>query len=121
MPKNSFFLILSLKVAAGAFFILLEGSLGYKATDADFYHTIAQGVIIDSNVWGNFLKRLNQLGLYSRQNISLLIFMSSCIIVPWLFVKIITTYTKVIATADWYALITLLLYPTLLVFSTDIY
>ena len=80
-----FFVVLIAKVAL---YISLKNklhNLGYTGGDADYYDLYANGEEFDpSSTWPILLRWLNELGLYSRELLSFIIFSTTCLFIPYL-------------------------------------
>jgi hypothetical protein len=91
-------------------------------SDANYYNSYAEGYInVAVNSWPVILRYLNNLGLYSRELISYLLFFLDIIIIPLMTVKISGLKIKDNQKYYFYALLICLMYPTLLFYSTDVY
>lgn len=96
-------------------------SLG-GGSDANYYNAYALGHIdLAVNIWPVMLRYLNDLGLYSREIISFLLFMINLIIIPVLVSKLASINTKDYQKYYLYIYFICSIYPTLYFFSLDIY
>ena len=99
----------------------LELSFG-GGSDANYYHSYAEGYTNSAvNSWPIILRYLNNIGLYSRDLISYLLFFLNIIVIPLMTVKISGITLKGNQKYYFYALLICLMYPTLLFYSTDVY
>lgn len=119
--KYIFAICILLKILAYSYYIDSGWRVWASASDADYYDKIAKGTVSVNNYWGNFLLFLNINGLYSRSLLTHVIFLCNCLVIPYVFVKIYTLPNRVISKEDWRVLLLLALYPTLNVFSLDIF
>lgn len=119
--KYTFATVILLKIIAYVCFVHAGWQAWSSVPDADFYDDIARGYVNANNFWGNFLLFLNTNGFYSRSTLTHVIFFCSCILVPWLFSQILIKSDREISKNDWRILILLALYPTLNIFSLDIF
>lgn len=110
-----------LKIVAYTLFVAVGGVFWTATSDANFYDAIANGGVMVKNPWGNLLAVLNSWGLYSRPNLSHIIFGLNCVFIPWLLFKICMLPGRTQSAVVWYVLLLVTLYPTLSFFSTDIY
>lgn len=118
--KKLFFGLLAAKLLAFAVYAGLGFPAIYSVSDANLFDAIANGMV-DKNLWGQFLKKLNDLGLYSRHGITTVIFLMNCFLLPWLLLKVIADEAGNITSVDWLALVCISAYPTLTFYSLDIY
>ncbi len=96
-------------------------SLG-GGSDANYYHSYALGYIdIAVNIWPILLRKLHDVGLYSRELVSYFLFFLSIIIIPILTCRLSELSFKRQQKYYLYLLLICLLYPTLYFFSFDIY
>lgn len=91
-----------------------------EATDANLYDSMARGEYVWPHPWGDFLKNLNSLGLYSRSSMAAIIFFMHCTLVPWLLAHICFGKQRLNA-VNWYMLSFMVAYPTMFIFSTDVF
>lgn len=126
--SNSFLLlcILSLVVFKVLIYLLIQhGFLGISlggGNDADYYDSYAEGYInVAVNVWPVILRRLNDLGLYSREIISNLLFFLNLAIIPTITAKLSGLTFKENQKYYFYLFLVCLFYPTLYFFTFDIY
>lgn len=120
VARNVFFILTFSKVLA--FFVITKIGFWFfwEAKDANLYDTMARGIYVWPHPWGDFLKILNSYGLYSRTAIATIIFLMHCSLVPWLIAKICFGNYRMNA-VNWYMLVFIGLYPTMIIFSTDIF
>lgn len=96
-------------------------SLG-GGSDANYYHAYALGQIdIAVNAWPVYLRKLHDVGLYSRQLLSYFLFFLSIIVIPMLTCRLSELSFKRQQKYYLYLLLVCLIYPTLYFFSFDIY
>lgn len=96
-------------------------SLG-GGSDANYYNSYAVGnVDFATTIWPEILRWFNDLGLYNRDIVSLLLFFGAVFIIPYLTVKM-TDLRGVKEQKHRLGLFFIItIYPTLLFYSTDIY
>ncbi|RZK14632.1 MAG: hypothetical protein EOO43_16090 [Flavobacterium sp.] len=91
--------------------------------DADYYNNYALGYEnFAVNIWPVILRYLNDMGLYSRDGVSLVLKFLGFIAIPFLVAKL--TYIRnspYYARTFWGAVVVMSAYPTLIYFATDIY
>lgn len=111
------------KVAFFFVFISNPTVLFSGGSDADFYNAYALGEdSITSSVWPDWLRSLNQVGLYSRTNVSIFLMLLGVLIIPILcgrlaLVKEYNYRTKIVMGVA----IAISMYPTLFYYTLDIY
>jgi len=110
--KYFFYFILLIKFFL---FLILIYIINFGGADANTYNEMAYHD--GSYYWGHFLYILNQYGVYDRTFLKFSLFVISSIAVPFLIAKITTKNTNIF----WLIVILSSLYPTLLIFSSDIY
>ena len=124
--KNLFFLIFLLFFLKIIFFILIRNnllsiSLG-GGSDADYYHDYALGYAnLAVNFWPIILRFLNDLGFYSRENISYFLLSLNLFFIPALTARISGLSFKYNQKYYLYILLLCLIYPTLYFYTFDIY
>ena len=122
--KLVFFTVFSVKLAA---YIFLSGEVGLVGggNDADYYHNYAIGQnTVAVNGWPVLLNYLAQVGLYSREGVSIALFILSSIFIPLLFSRIVVRQIQIgwlSSKVFWNSLLLIILYPTLLFYSFDVY
>lgn len=113
--------VILLKIIAYVYFVHAGWQAWSSVSDADFYDSVAKGYVNANNYWGNFLIFLNTNGFYSRSTLTHVIFLCNCMLIPWLFSQIHIKSNREISKNDRRILILLALYPTLNIFSLDIF
>ncbi|PUA27595.1 MAG: hypothetical protein B0W54_13615 [Cellvibrio sp. 79] len=118
------FLLLCLLKVALLFVIFMTGNNFFGGgNDADYYNNYALGYEnFAVNIWPVILRHLNEMGLYSRDGISLILKFLGFIAIPFLVAKL--TYVKnspYHKRTFWGAVVVMSAYPTLIYFATDIY
>lgn len=121
VAKRFFFTATLIKIAGYLIFVYSGIHFFGAVTDANLYDAIARGIVIQDHPWGGVLKSMNDHGLYSRKYISATIFMLNCAVVPWLILKICVPSGYPELAADWWLLLTVALYPSMMVYSTDVF
>ena len=123
--KLVFFTILAVKLAAYFFLTGKTGLVVGGGNDADYYHAYALGHTTSAvNGWPVLLNYLAQAGLYSRQGVSIALFIMSSIFIPFLFSRIVVRQIRIgwlSSKVFWNSLLLIILYPTLFFYSFDIY
>jgi hypothetical protein len=129
MKMNRTVLVASVLLVIGlmkVMFFFAQNKYGFISvggtSDADYYDAIAFGALLNPNPWGQFLKFLNNLGLYDRPNIAFAFALTNVVLVPWSFYKIIAI-GKLGANSlvNLAAVVYVSVYPTVLYYTTDIY
>ena len=116
------------------FYILIKSDSQFRiggaesGNDSEYYHAYAIGLVDNAvNIWPVFLRFLNDANLYSREWISILLFLLHlvfAVVFPRLaFIGLQSTNLndKRIKTLRWFFTLLLLLYPTSFLFSLDLY
>ena len=107
------------------YFIISSFGIGYfgGGNDADYYHAYALGEgDVAVNIWPEMLKKLNSVGLYSRELVSYFLMAVSAVVLPVL-LGYIVSFSKRSSLSKYSLLVALCisLYPTVVFFSLDIY
>lgn len=117
------FLIFFLKVLF--FFLIKNQFLGISfggGDDSDYYNAYALGYLdVAVNIWPVILKFFNDLGFYSRDGISYLFLFLNLFIIPILLAKLSGLNFKKDQKYYFYIFLLCLIYPTLFLFTFDIY
>lgn len=97
--------------------------IGFGAgSDANYYHAYAVGnVDVAVNIWPEILRYFNEMGLYSRNYISYILFFLNLIIIPLLSAKISGINFRENQKTYLYLILICTLYPTLFFYSLDVY
>ena len=118
------FSTLFLKILMYMYFKLLGQGLGLGGgSDADYYHAYAIGITdVAVNFWPVILRFLNELSLYDRDGVAIITFILTLTLIPLLLYKIILqknfpSRKKLFL----YVYFVFSLYPTLYLFTLDIY
>lgn len=118
-----FALLLLFKVFFFVFVLYAGNQFFGGGNDSNYYHAYAQGADnVAVNIWPVILRWLNDIGLYSREGVSLFLQFLVVLVIPLLvarlaFVKDSPLYGK----AFWMLACIISTYPTLVYLSTDIY
>lgn len=90
--------------------------------DSGYYHSYAIGMIdMAVNIWPVILRYFNEIGLYSREYFSFILFLLNLIIIPLLSVKISGLKFNTNQKYCLYLILICTLYPTLFFYSVDVY
>lgn len=91
--------------------------------DADYYHGYAIGIDEYAvNIWPEILHQLNEFGMYDRRIMKYILFVLSAFFIPILVVKILSKNQPIKdSRMYWNFALMVSLYPTLFLFSIDIY
>lgn len=94
-------------------------------SDGDYYDAFARGEAeVATSLWPLLLRALNQVGLYSREGVSFALFLIGSIAIPWLVGRLVAggiPKGRAVVQGAWLAAILVSLYPTLFLFTLDIY
>lgn len=96
-------------------------SLG-AGSDAVYYHNYAIGnVDYATTIWPVILRQLNDFGVYSKELFSLILFIISILILPYLTIKL-SGLNLIDEQKNFFSLFLIItIYPTLLFYSTDVF
>ena len=93
--------------------------------DADYYDAFARGEAeVATSLWPLLLRTLNEVGLYSREGVSVALFLMGSVAIPWLVGKLVTggiPRGRDVVQGAWLAAILVSLYPALFFYTLDIY
>ena len=99
-----------------------ELSIVGGGNDADYYHRYALGYYdLIVNYWPVILRFLYDNGLYNRQIISLILFLTSFTLLPYLYYKMIKIKGQEIKLVKALSFFLIVFYPTLFYFTLDVY
>ena len=124
-----FIVLLALKILAYIWLSNMQNEFLSLGGDANYYDEFAHGLIADdqaSSIWPLILRKLNDFGLYNRHAISWILFAVESLVVPIIiasslprpqFSALQNCYRKLY----WHIATLVALYPTLFVYSVDIY
>ena len=117
------FVFLVLKVLFFMYLKLLaEGDLFGGGNDADYYHAYALGITDRAvNLWPTILRFLNEIGLYNRDILSLVLFVISITFMPYLYYKIVKGKGDTITPVKSGSVLFILFYPAIFFFTVDVY
>lgn len=124
--KAILFLIVGIFVLKIIFLILAKNSLLNLSfgggSDANYYNSYAEGYInVAVNIWPVILRRLNDMGLYSRDITTYLLIFSNMLVIPVLATRLsglkLNNYQKYY----FYSFLIYLVYPTIYFYSLDIF
>lgn len=117
------FSVCLLKVYAYFFLSFTSHSLFASGNDSNGYHAAAIGEMqVIVNMWPTLLNKLNSIGLYDRQGVSVFLFLLSLIVIPYLFLQNIKEQNlKLSRGVARSALLVAAFYPTIFIFSLDLY
>jgi hypothetical protein len=124
--KNLWFLfgvVLMLKILFFLYLTLLfEGNLFGGGNDSNYYHAYAVGNIDNAvNFWPIMLRFLNEIGLYNRGILSLVLFITSVTLTPYLYYKLVKDSDYSIKQVKAGAVFLIVYYPTIFFLTLDIY
>ena len=100
----------------------IEGSVFGGGNDADYYHRYALGFYnLAVNFWPILLRFLNEMGFYDRNIITIITFILSITILPFLFYKMVKIQTDEIKPVMAVSFLLVIFYPTIFYITVDIY
>jgi len=118
------FVILMLKISLFTYLsIFIEGTIFGGGSDADYYHQFALGLRGDHspNVWPYMLRFLNEIGLYNRDIFSLILFVTSFTLVPYIYYKLVKIQDNSINPVKAGSVLLIIFYPAFFYFTLDVY
>ena len=103
--------------------LFVEGAIFGGGSDADYYHSYALGYGGDSaaNFWPEILRFLNEVGLYNRDIFSLILFVTSFTLTPYIYYKLVKIQANGIKPVKVGSVFLIIFYPTLFYFTVDVY
>jgi hypothetical protein len=124
--KNLWFLVGAVLMLKILFFLyltlLFEGNLFGGGNDSKYYHAYAVGNIDNAvNFWPIMLRFLNEIGLYNRDILSLVLFITSVTLTPYLYYKLVKDSDYSIKLVKAGAVFLIVYYPTIFFLTIDIY
>lgn len=119
----TFFLLLFSKCLLLAFIIENGHGLFSGGNDSDYYDDYALGhTDVAVNIWPILLRCLNNIGLYSRQGISIFLMLLGTVLIPLLVSKLSTEKDSTLKNrVFWIISVIIAAYPTIFFFTLDIY
>jgi len=124
--KNLWFLVGVVLMLKILFFLYLtlffEGNLFGGGNDSHYYHAYVVGDIDHAvNFWPIILRFLNEIGLYDRALLSLVLFITSITLTPYLYYKLVKDRNYSIKPVKAGAVFLIVYYPTIFFLTIDIY
>jgi hypothetical protein len=102
--------------------LLLESNFFGGGNDSEYYHAYAVGdVDYVANFWSIILRFLNEIGLYNRDLLSLVLFITSVTLTPYLYYKLVKDRDYLIKPIKAGAVFLIIYYPTIFFYTIDIY
>jgi len=116
-------IIVFFKVLFFAFYVFNPQSFFRGGNDADYYDSYARGANYPtSSIWPDFLRALNELGLYSREGVSFVMMLLGVIAIPLLVTRLSMLRGPIANNrVCMIAAIVVSFYPTLFYYALDIY
>lgn len=112
-------------VQIGLYFAISNSLINFNlggGSDANYYDQYAKGYINFSvNIWADLLRKVNDIGLYSREIISYLLLILHLFFIPRFTCRLANLSFKSNQKLYLYSYIVCLIYPTLFFFTFDIY
>ena len=118
-----FFSIFILKIAAYIFFSIYGHEIFGGGNDGDYYDAYALGETdIALNSWTYILRALNEIGLYSRNSLRLILMLLGFLIIPFMVAKLsIVNDSLYLKRIFWFAAVYVSIYPTMAYYTLDMY
>jgi len=103
--------------------LLVEGTMFNGGSDAAYYHAYAVGGPRNSspNFWPVILQFLNGVGLYNRDIVSLIFFVTSSTLVPYIYYKLVKIQDNRINPVKAGSVLLIIFYPSFFYFTLDVY
>ena len=99
-----------------------EVNLFGGGNDGDYYNGYALGYYsIATNYWPIILRFLNENGLYDREKITLILFVGSITLMPYLYYKVIKIQGDEIKLVKAGSIFLVIFYPSMLIYTLDVY
>ena len=104
-------------------FIEGEGTIFGATSDAFYYHTYALGLggNLPPNIWPKILRFLNEVGLYNRDIFSLILFVNSITLLPYIYYKLVKIQDIRINPVKAGSVLLIIFYPAFFYFTLDVY
>jgi len=125
---NTFWLlvivIIMLKSLFFMYFNLFDlGAMFGGGSDADYYNDYAFGQYGwgATNAWPKILRSLNEVGLYNRDIVTLILFVNSFTLLPYIYYKLVKLQDNKINPVKAGSVLLIIYYPTLFYFTLDVY
>mgnify|MGYP006133150525 CR=1 FL=1 len=118
------FIILMLKLLLFIYLkLFIEGTIFGGGSDADYYHFYALGSGGNgaSNIWPDILRFLNEVGLYNRDIVSLILFVTSYTLLPYIYYKLVKLQDNRINPVKAGSVLLIIFYPSIFFFTLDVY
>jgi len=102
--------------------MFIPGTVFGGGNDSDYYHDYAVGLVpIAVNTWPVFLRFLNEMGLYNRNIISWITFVTSITLLPYLYYKMVKIQAEEIKPVMAGSFFLIVFYPTMFFVTIDIF
>ena len=117
------FITVLIKIALFTYFKWFSpGTIFGTGNDADYYHTYALGFGVEEvNYWPVILKFLNERGLYNRDIISVISFVTSMTLLPFIYYKMVKIQGDEIQPVKAASYFLIIFYPTIFYVTGDVY
>jgi len=128
--KNLWYFAFAILIVKSVFYLFYRwfelDTLFGGGNDADYYHNYALGYVrVSVNQWSIILRSLNDNGYYDRDNITLILIVTSNTLIPYLYYKMIKVHAKVqadeINLVKAASIFLVIFYPTLFTLTLDVY
>jgi hypothetical protein len=118
-----FFSIFILKIVTYIFFIIYGYEIFGGGNDGDYYDAYALGQTeIALNSWSYILRTLNEIGIYSRNSMRLILMLLGFLIIPFMVAKLsIVNDSLYLKRIFWFTAVYVSIYPTMAYYTLDIY
>jgi len=119
--------IVLLKVLLFIYFSLfVDDTIFGGGSDADYYHRYAlyygaAGSVNTTSLWPVMLRFFHEFGLYNRDIFSLILFVTSLTLTPYLFYKLVKIQANVFKPVKAGSILFIIFYPTFFFYSLDVY
>ena len=118
------FVILMLKVLLFIYLkLFMEGTFFGGGSDADYYNLYALGRYGwgATNIWPKILRLLNEVGLYNRDIVTLILFVTSITLSPYIYYKLVKLQDNRINPVKAGSVLLIIFYPSFSFFTLDVY
>ena len=117
------FIIVLIKIIFYTYFKWYSlGTIFGAGNDADYYHSYALGFgNVAVNYWPIMFRSLNEMGLYNRNIISFILFVTSITLLPFIYYKMVKIQDEEIKPLKAASYFLIIFYPTIFYLTGDVY
>jgi len=125
--KTFWLLVIVIMMLKSLFYMYLNlydfGVMFGGGNDADYYNNYALGVVGGEppNFWPVILRFLNEIGLYNRDMVTLILFAISFTLIPYIYYKLVKLQDNRINPVRAGSVLLIIYYPSFFYFTLDVY